>query len=265
MTRGSTDTAFAPAKVNLTLHVTGRRRDGYHLLDSLVAFADVVDVLTVERGDALTVCGPFADGVPTDDRNLIRRALRLAGTPRAVMLEKNLPHPAGLGGGSSDAAAVLRLVGACPDPAALLSLGADVPVCMTPRAQRMRGIGEILSPVPMPPLHAVLINPGVALPTGRVFAGLATTDNRPMDALPDAGPTLDWLARQRNDLEPPARQIAPVIGDVLSALREAGADIARMSGSGATCFGLWPSRALADKAAHELTLSGWWVRACTLI
>ncbi|SFJ00147.1 4-(cytidine 5'-diphospho)-2-C-methyl-D-erythritol kinase [Jannaschia pohangensis] len=258
---------FAPAKVNLTLHVTGRRADGYHLLDSLVAFADVGDGLSVSPGDALRVTGPFAAGVPTDDTNLIRRALALAGQPRAVTLTKALPHPAGIGGGSSDAAAALRLVGADPGVAALLTLGADVPVCMGARAARMRGIGGAVDPVTLPRLHGVLVNPGLAVPTGAVFARMATADNAGHGDLPhwpDATALTDWLSAQRNDLETPALAIAPGIADVLSALRQAGASLARMSGSGATCFGLWPSRIAAEDAAQSMARGGWWVQACSL-
>ncbi|MGB3556677.1 MAG: hypothetical protein WBA25_18780, partial [Jannaschia sp.] len=187
---------FAPAKVNLALHVTGRRSDGYHFLDSLVAFADVGDGLTAGPGDALSVIGPFAAGVPVDHTNLIRRALALAGTPRAVVLDKQLPHPAGLGGGSSDAAAALRLVGAAPTVADLLSLGADVPVCMDRRSARMQGVGEIVTSHPVPPLAAILLHPGVALPTAAVFARLASTDNPEIGLLPrrtDAADFIDWL------------------------------------------------------------------------
>ncbi|MEM7489140.1 MAG: 4-(cytidine 5'-diphospho)-2-C-methyl-D-erythritol kinase [Pseudomonadota bacterium] len=259
--------ALAPAKVNLALHVTGRRSDGYHLLDSLVAFADLGDVLHAGDGDALTVTGPFARGVPTDDTNLIRRALALAGTPRAITLEKHLPHPGGIGGGSSDAAAALRLAGADLSSDSLLTLGADLPVCTLARAATMRGIGEDVAPVAMPVLHAVLAHPGADLPTGRVFAGLATPDNLPMDPPPDdpdPAAWRTWIARQRNDLEAPAIAAAPDVAETLVALRDAGAEIARMSGSGATCFGLWPTRIAADAAAARLDRPGLWVRACSL-
>jgi len=258
---------FAPAKVNLTLHVTGRRDDGYHLLDSLVAFADVGDDLSVAQGDDLAVTGPFAAGVPTDDRNLIRRALAQAGMTRAVALTKNLPHPAGIGGGSSDAAAVLRLSGAELSTAQLLTLGADVPVCMLARAARMQGIGGDVTPLALPRLHGVLVNPGLAVPTGQVFGALDSPDNAGHGALPewsDATDLVSWLAAQRNDLEAPARLVAPGIAEVLTALEGAGAALARMSGSGATCFGLWPTRVAADAAARRLSRSGWWVTACSL-
>lgn len=258
---------FAPAKINLTLHVTGRRVDGYHLLDSLVAFADVGDYLTASVGDALTITGPFGPGVPTDDSNLIRKALRLVDAPRHVTLDKQLPHPAGIGGGSSDAAAALRLVGATPDVDALLTLGADVPVCFAARAARMQGIGERVTPVDLPPLHAVLVNPGLSVPTPQVFRALQTAENRPMGTLPDWQDAADftkWLGTMRNDLEPPAKTVAPGIDDVLTALRGAGAGLSRMSGSGATCFGLFADRQRAARAAKELVRPGWWVRPAVL-
>ncbi|MGB3407267.1 MAG: 4-(cytidine 5'-diphospho)-2-C-methyl-D-erythritol kinase [Jannaschia sp.] len=262
-----TGAGIAPAKVNLSLHVTGRRMDGYHLLDSLVAFADIGDHLTVTPGDGLTVTGPFAAGVPTDDTNLIRRALALAGVRRAVTLDKRLPHPAGLGGGSSDAAAVLRLVGANLTLEEVLSLGADVPVCLLGRAARMEGIGEIVVPVDLPRLSAVLVNPGVPAPTAEVFARLETRDNPAMSAVPRFLKRLDlirWIGQQRNDLEVAARNVQPIISEVLQALRASGAGLARMSGSGATCFGLYADDRAALSATSRLRRSGWWVAACTL-
>ncbi|WP_371157455.1 4-(cytidine 5'-diphospho)-2-C-methyl-D-erythritol kinase [Jannaschia sp. 2305UL9-9] len=255
---------FAPAKVNLTLHVTGRRADGYHLLDSLVAFADVGDDLYLSPGRGLTVTGPFAAGVPTDDRNLILRALSLAGVERSVRLDKHLPHPGGIGGGSSDAAAALRVLDVVPQTADLLRLGADLPVCLPAIAARMRGIGEVVEPVRLSSLHAVLLHPGVACPTGAVFAALKTTDNPGHDSMPTEDGVIDWLAAQRNDLERPAISVAPEIETALAALRDAGARIARMSGSGATCFGLFPTAQAAADGALALDRPGWWVRACTL-
>ena len=260
-------TVLAPAKVNLTLHVTGRRADGLHTLDSLVAFADLGDRLTLSPGDGLVVTGPFAAGVPTNDSNLIRRALAVAGRPRAVILEKRLPHPAGLGGGSSDAAAALRAIGARLGSEALMGLGADLPVCMVAAASRMRGAGERVEPIGLPPLAAVLVNPAVAVATGAVFAGLGRRDNAPMPDPPpfvNAMHAIRWLAALRNDLEGPARAIAPAIGIVLDTLTAAGADLARMSGSGATCYGLFADGAAARAAAGGLWPNGWWVRACTL-
>lgn len=262
----TTAEGFAPAKINLTLHVTGQRADGYHLLDSLVVFADVGDRLWYEPGPALSleITGGFADGVPADRRNLVWRAAEACGWTGHVRLEKNLPHGAGIGGGSSDAAAVLRDLGG-PGEAAV-ALGADVPVCLSPRPQRMQGIGEELTDVAgVPPLHLVLVNPGGHVPTPDVFRALAVKENTDMGPLPVFGTRsafLDWLMAQRNDLQTPALACAPDVQLALDALQ--GADLVRMSGSGATCFGIFPdcteARATAERIAHDH--SGWWVRAC---
>lgn len=256
-----TTEAIAPAKINLSLHVTGQRADGYHLLDSLVVFADVADRLWFEEGPQMriTVTGPFAQGVPSDTRNLIWQAAELAGWTGHIRLEKNLPHGAGIGGGSSDAAAVLRMFGGAERA---LMLGADVPVCLDMTPQRMRGIGEMLEPLtPLPELEIVLVNSGTVLPTGPVFAGLQSKQNAPMpDNLPDfetAEELCHWLQAQRNDLEPPAREIAPEISQVLEALDSA--LLARMSGSGATCFGLYQSGAAKHAAEIVKANPNWWV------
>jgi 4-diphosphocytidyl-2-C-methyl-D-erythritol kinase len=271
---------FAPAKVNLALHVTGRRADGYHLLDSLVAFADVGDDVIAEpgRGLSLQVEGPMAPGLAGEGDNLVLRAGRLLagqGTQGArLTLVKRLPVASGIGGGSSDAAAAVRALGrlwgaTMPDGAALTALGADVPVCMRARAARMRGIGEVIEPVALPPLDAVLVNPGVGVPTADVFRALASRDNPGLPALPDfadAGALVAYLRTCRNDLEAPAMAAAPVIGEVLAALRGSGALLARMSGSGATCFGLFPGTGAAAKAAGRISAErpGWWVAATVL-
>ncbi len=267
---------FAPAKINLTLHVTGRRDDGYHLLDSLVGFADVGDRLRLEPGPelALEVSGLFARGVPTDARNLVWRAAEGAGWRGRIHLDKHLPHGAGIGGGSSDAAALLKAVAGqgAEIPAELpLSLGADVPVCMAARAARMQGIGEGVTPTDLPPLHALLVNPGVHVPTGAVFNGLEMRENPPMpEALPaftGAEDCAAWLQEQRNDLEAPARRLAPEIDRTLSDLRDSRqALLARMSGSGATCFALYPTKKAAHMAAYEIGAEhpDWWCSAVTL-
>ncbi|MCT4555988.1 MAG: 4-(cytidine 5'-diphospho)-2-C-methyl-D-erythritol kinase [Pelagimonas sp.] len=261
-----TEPVFAPAKINLTLHVTGQRADGYHLLDSLVMFANVGDRLWVRPAQHmhLRVTGPFAHGVPTDRRNLCWRAAELFGEAVEITLEKNLPHPAGIGGGSSDAAAVIRAMEQLFDralPGDALTLGADVPVCLTPRAARMQGIGEAVSPVEMPNLQAILINPGVDLPTGAVFGRLHSKDNPAMSALPDPATLWNWLADQRNDLEPPAQAVQPVIKQVLAALETSSARLSRMSGSGATCFGLYDADADTAEIASQLQEKhrGWWI------
>jgi len=279
----------APAKVNLALHVTGRRGDGYHLLDTLVAFAGVGDRVTLRVGGdpgggpgadlatgqaPLTVAGPERAGVPAGPDNLILRAAALAPAPVPVTfrLDKVLPSAAGLGGGSADAAAALRglvaLGATMPGTAALAALGADVPMCVAGRPLRARGIGDVLDdPGHLPELPAVLVNPRVAVPTAEVFAGLACREGTPLPELPEAGwadaPALAaWLRRCRNDLEAPARRIAPAIGRALDRLAATPAcRLARMSGSGATCFGLYPDMPAAETAAALLRAErpGWWI------
>ncbi len=267
---------FAPAKINLTLHVRGRRADGYHLVDSLVVFADFGDRVRVSPaggGLRLRVNGPMAGGVPVGAQNLVLRAARLAGVENVeITLEKHLPVAAGIGGGSSDAAATLRALRRShglrlPDPALL---GADVPVCLLACSARMSGIGDKVVPVcGIPPLPAVLVNPGVAVRTPDVFAALKRRDGSPMPQLPAFGGVADcatWLAGQRNDLEAAAVGLAPVIGQVLDVLRGAGAALARMSGSGATCFGLFSGMEDARLAARRIAAArpGWWVRPVVL-
>ncbi len=256
-----TTEVFAPAKVNLTLHVTGQRDDGYHLLDSLVVFADIGDRLWFKSAPQMQieVTGPFADGVPTDRRNLVWQAAELAGWTGHITLEKNLPHGAGIGGGSSDAAAVLRAFGGADHA---LDLGADVPVCLKHTPQRMRGIGEVLESVEtLPELEIVLVNPRVVVPTGTVFSGLRSKQNEPMGdvlrSFGDAPAFCEWLASQRNDLEAPAREVAPEVRAALAALD--GALLARMSGSGATCFGLYTAGAAAAAARIAQAHPDWWV------
>lgn len=270
---------LAPAKVNLTLHVTGQRDDGYHLLDSLVVFADLGDRLVIRRAAApsLSVTGPMAAGVPPGSDNLVLRAARVMGVDLEIGLEKHLPSAAGIGGGSSDAAAVLRGAVALVPGLALpddngLSLGADVPVCLMARAARMRGIGEDVVPVDdVPLLYAVLVNPGVGVSTAVIFRSLTRKDNAPLpDVLPRWGNVDDlagWLAGQRNDMQAAAVAAAPVVGEVIAAIgATAGCKLARMSGSGATCFGLYADADAAARAAEALALRrpGWWVRAVRL-
>jgi 4-diphosphocytidyl-2-C-methyl-D-erythritol kinase len=279
---------FAPAKVNLALHVTGRRDDGYHLLDSLVVFAGVGDVLTVIGADGLTlsVGGPFALGVPTDGRNLVLRAAVMLADRHGIAargridLCKNLPHAAGIGGGSSDAAAALRLLSAhwgveCPGPddPAVLALGADVPVCLAaPRPQRMRGIGERVDPLPaLPPMALVLVNPRVEVPTAGVFARLDRRDNPPLP-VPRGGMDyrglVDWLRGTRNDLQAPVEALAPGVAEALALLRgQRQVDFAVMSGSGATCVGLTADIKAAGLAAAEISRRrpDWWVVAAPVL
>jgi 4-diphosphocytidyl-2-C-methyl-D-erythritol kinase len=262
---------FAPAKVNLTLHVTGQRADGYHLLDSVVMFADFGDHLRVAKAAemSLRVTGPLAHGVPEDARNLCWRAAEAFGEPVAIELDKHLPHAAGIGGGSSDAAAVLRAMEQLferPFSGDPLKLGADIPVCLHASAARMAGIGEDITGLSLPAVHAVLVNPRVDVPTPAVFKALPTKDNPPMGEIPRSE-SLAWLAAQRNDMEAAAAGLAPEIQTTLDALAQMPNQcLTRMSGSGATCFALFETRALADHAAQMLATQypNWWVQSATL-
>ena len=267
-------TDFAPAKVNLTLHVTGQRADGYHLLDSLVAFAGVGDSVTVAAAPALSlaITGPMGAMLPVTDDNLVLRAARVMAATAQITLHKVLPVSSGIGGGSADAAACLRALArltgqALPGPDQVLALGADVPVCLAGTPARMTGIGEALGPVPpLPAAWLVLVNPGVAVSTPAIFRALARRDNAPMPAsLPRLKTTADlaaFVAMQRNDLESPAIALQPVIAQVKTALTaQPGCMLARMSGSGATCFGLFADPLSANAAARALQAAqpGWWV------
>lgn len=282
-------TGLAPAKVNLFLHVGPLDRDGYHPLSSLVAFADVGDRVTIRPGPCgMVVTGPFARGVPDDDSNLVLRALtalgRKAGIGRPelhVTLDKRLPVASGLGGGSSDAGAALRLARDALaleiDDAVLadvaLEIGSDGPMCLFPQAAWAQGRGERLTPEPLlPPLPCVLVNPGVASPTGAVYraydAGPARKADRP--AAPgewSVAGVMDWLGQLRNDLQAPAVAAAPMIGTALDVMaRTPGVRLARMSGSGATVFGLFDDLEAARVAAAVIQADhpDWWV-ADTLV
>jgi 4-diphosphocytidyl-2-C-methyl-D-erythritol kinase len=281
----------APAKVNLTLHILGRRADGYHDLDSIVAFAGCGDLLAFEPGPklALSLDGATAETAgPTED-NLVLKAARLLQERVSGLrvgrfhLRKSLPVAAGLGGGSSDAAAALRALAqenalSLDDSRlkeAARACGADVLVCLDPHARVMTGIGDVLEPaLATPPLHAVLVNPRVAIPTPAVFArlGLAKgerTGAGPSPAPPEGGNLKEVIAALRsgrNDMQTAAQEIGPIVGDVLAALDESGALLARMSGSGATCFGLFEDRCASQSAAAALaqTHPAWWIRATML-
>lgn len=268
----------ARAKINLALHVTGRRADGYHLLDSLVAFADFGDVIRVEAADrlSLTVTGPMAAGLSAGPDNLVLRAAQVLGRGAAITLDKRLPVASGIGGGSADAAATLAALAALhgcdlPSAAQVLALGADVPVCLSGVAARMEGIGEKITPVSLPPAHLVLVNPGFGLGTADVFRAMTKRDNPPMPApqdLHDAQALAAYLHGCRNDMEPAALGLAPEIGAVIRALgRQPGCLLARMSGSGATCFGLFADSAKAHAAAEAISLSNanYWVQAAALV
>ncbi|WP_417770213.1 4-(cytidine 5'-diphospho)-2-C-methyl-D-erythritol kinase [Stappia sp.] len=293
---------LARAKVNYALHVTGRRADGYHLLESLVAFPELGDRLTLTpgtrpgsdaaAGPGLTAAGRFAADLGSNaggEDNLALRALRALdarlGAPAAgyrLHLEKDLPVASGIGGGSADAAAALLLgfelrTGRVPDApdldmlaALALQLGADIPMCLASRPALVTGIGERIAPLARFPAHAILlVNPGIAVPTPAVFSRLDRRDNPP---LPPTGYTgfadfdhlVGWLGETRNDLQDAAISLAPEIGDVLALLRrQDGVRLARMSGSGATCFALLETLAAAHALADEIGARHphWWVIA----
>jgi 4-diphosphocytidyl-2-C-methyl-D-erythritol kinase len=276
---------LAPAKINLTLRIVGRRADGYHELESLVAFADCGDRLTLTPGSetSLDVIGPFAGACGSGPDNLVlKAAAKLSEYVPGLIggqfrLEKLLPVAAGIGGGSSDAAAALRLLARANGLAlddhrlaqAAIAVGADVPVCLDPRARIMRGIGEILTdPLDLPRLPAVLVNPGVATATRDVFARFAAMPQHG-GALsdPPRADIIEFLRAQGNDLTPAALACAPAIGEVLDTL---GAlpqvELARMSGSGATCFALFATGEAARAAAERVREAHpeWWVAAATL-
>lgn len=282
---------LAPAKINLTLHVTGQRSDGYHLLDSLVVFAAAGDRLTlrVAGQTSLEVNGPEGAVVPVGDDNLVLRAAALFDDAPGVafLLDKHLPTASGIGGGSADAAAAYRgmmtLLSGESDvsmfaPARsrfaeqLVALGADIPVCLQSGTTRMRGVGEQLDPLAeVPTLYAILVNPRVAVSTPDVFAALPCKNNPPMalelPAFTGVHGLVDWLGDQRNDLQDPACHLVPEIRDVLDALEQDDACLlARMSGSGATCFGLYASREEAVQGAHDVAEENpdWWVCATKL-
>jgi 4-diphosphocytidyl-2-C-methyl-D-erythritol kinase len=284
---------YGRAKVNLTLRVVGRRVDGYHDLESVVAFADCADSLALAPGPELTLdtTGPLAEACGATSDNLVLKAARLLAERvdnlalGAFTLDKVLPVAAGIGGGSADAAAALRLLarlnGLAFDDARIeevaLKTGADVPVCLASRACDMTGVGETLLPLSLPKLPAVLVNPRVPVATKDVFAALGlrngqllvgVTDVIRAPAWPGEGASAgDWvnvLAGVPNDLERPALRVQPVIADVLSALRgNPGVQLARMSGSGATCFAIFSSASDAQAAAAKIVADhpAWWVHA----
>jgi 4-diphosphocytidyl-2-C-methyl-D-erythritol kinase len=276
---------FAAAKINLALHVTGRRGDGYHLLDSAVMFAaDAGDQLSVAAAGemGLTITGSFSEGLEADASNLVLKAAEALDKasggrlqPCHITLEKHLPVASGIGGGSADAAAALNALLAFNQielpadqlAAIALELGADVPVCLTSTACRMGGIGEEIEPWSnAPDIHAVLVNPRVAVSTAAIFKALALRPGQSagtgMGEMPPASQCLDWLAGCRNDLQPAACALQPVIGEVLDVIADLdGCRLARMSGSGATCFGLFDNAGTAGVAAERLreAYPSWWV------
>ncbi len=275
---GGVQGGCAPAKVNLHLHVTGRRPDGYHTLDSLVVFAGAADAVraTASPRLSLTLEGPEAGALAAEADNLVLRAARALAAAAgiapgaALTLSKHLPVASGIGGGSTDAAAALRLLSRMwgldwPEPRlaeVALPLGADIPACIAARPARMGGIGEVLSPAPsLPPCGILLANPRIALPTPAVFKARQGGFSAPA-MLPsgwrEAREMAQDLAGLRNDLEPPAIALCPAIADVLAALRGLpGCLLARMSGSGATCFALFADAGQAAGGAAGLP-AAWW-------
>jgi len=281
-------TRTAPAKINLALHVVGQRPDGYHLLESLVTFADAGDRIGISPAseDRFTVSGPFAGDVPLSGDNLVLRArdlLRahqvasgLDAPPVHIHLEKNLPVASGIGGGSADAAATLQgltalwnvTLNADERLAMALKLGADVPMCLDGRPLIAQGIGENLAAIDtFPAFPMLLVNPNKAVSTPAIFRTLITKNNPPMPPVKHARTKRDWLdvmQAMRNDLEPPARMLEPAIPAVSAALSATGASLVRMSGSGATCFALYAGDAERDAAALWLSQRhpDWYVLAC---
>jgi 4-diphosphocytidyl-2-C-methyl-D-erythritol kinase len=284
---------FAPAKINLTLHIRGRREDGFHLIESFVAFGDVGDEITVRSHDGfdLNLSGPFVRQLQNEDNNIALEAAKsfvngfrdcLPGVQ--VDLVKNLPIAAGMGGGSSDAAAVIRALAYLVDVTVsrtaagqlAIGLGADVTVCLDPQASFMSGVGNIVTPLPaLPEIHAILVNPNIKMLTGAVFAALAVPGAirrdeeglKPEHAFLDARDLVAFVGSCRNDLEAPALRMCPEISDVREALlAQDGCLLARMTGSGATCFGLFANSEQARRGAEDICkkASNWWVKPCRL-
>jgi 4-diphosphocytidyl-2-C-methyl-D-erythritol kinase len=266
---------LARAKVNLCLHVTGRREDGMHFLDSIVVFPAVGDVMEASTAGDLTleVDGPFGNELDAGDDNLVIRAAQLLSDKGAALrLRKNLPVASGIGGGSADAAACIRLLSDIwdvdvPTLERLTKLGADVPVCMAQLTTRMYGIGEKLAPLPaMPKFWIVLANAGQGVETGAVFGAMTSRDNAGLTNIPESFSTVEnlfiYLRAQRNDMQTSAIENCPVIADVLAAIEATrNCALSRMSGSGGTCFGLFSSEADAISAANEIRVNypDWWV------
>ncbi len=278
----------APAKINLALHVTGKRADGYHLLDTVVAFSGVGDTLTACTADvfSLTLCGRFGASLENGGDNLVLKAARLLSQRLAAdglapsggahfTLQKELPVASGIGGGSADAAAALIALAklwSLPETFDLKpvaqALGADVPMCLVSQPLQAKGVGDQINTVRLASdLFAVLVNPGFEVPTKAVFAGFGGRFGAPVSQLPASGMDTGWLAQQRNDLQEPAIRLFPQISDTLDALQQRpGLLLARMSGSGATCFGLFADATSARLAAREIALQrpGWWSVATIL-
>lgn len=287
---GATETIeAAPAKINLALHVTGQRADGYHLLETLVTFTEAGDVIRIRNADAdsFSISGPFGDLLRTGDggdnlvtraRDMLRDALASTGQPVRpvdIHLEKNLPVASGIGGGSADAAATLRgllrhwSAMIAPEKLASLALklGADVPMCLASRPLIARGIGEDIEALTdLPELFMVLANPLKAVSTPEIFRQLRNKANPHLPAHATIG-WMDFLTQSRNDLQPPAQALLPEIGEITGLLSEEGAALVRMSGSGATCFGIFHSFDAVKNAETSLRKKrpGWYFQATRTI
>ena len=273
---------IAHAKVNLTLHVVGQRANGYHELQSLVCLTEFGDQihLTPDVDFSFQVTGPYAAGIPVDDRNLVVQAAKFMAKKHSktldcqIILEKNLPMASGIGGGSSDAAAMMRALSQywsvpLPNADELMALGADIPVCMTTGLTLMEGAGEDLTQLSTAPnWGVVLVNPNVGVSTPAVFNALNSKHNPPMQDVAGNCVDIAWLGDQRNDLELPAMAMVPEVATVVDAISAAPQNqVARMSGSGATCFGLFADVVLAKAAASYLQKAypNWWVVATKLV
>ncbi len=277
----------APAKVNLYLHVTGRRSNGYHELDTLMVFTEMADRLTVTPSDSLSLAveGPFAGNLPADSEgNLVMKAARTLADAAGVeptgrmVLTKNLPVSAGLGSGSSDAAAALKALmrywripeGAVDLPAIGLGIGSDIPGCLAARSIFVSGTGDRIEPTPpLPPVDILLVNPGVQLSTKAVFEarkGGFSPEARFRKAPRDVRALADLMEERTNDLTDPATRLSPIIDEVLAAIGAApGCRLARMSGSGATCFGLFDDAETAIRAKGQLQRANWWCSVTRLV
>ncbi|NCZ64954.1 MAG: 4-(cytidine 5'-diphospho)-2-C-methyl-D-erythritol kinase [Rhodobacteraceae bacterium] len=272
----------AHAKVNLTLHVVGQRANGYHELHSLVCLTEFGDQIHLSPGAEFSfqVIGPYAAGIPVDESNLVVQAAKFMAQTHSksldcqIILEKNLPMASGIGGGSSDAAAVMRALSQywsvpLPNVDELMALGADIPVCMNKGLTLMQGAGEDVTQLSTAPNWGlVLVNPSVGVSTPAVFNALDSKQNPPMQNVAENCVDIAWLGDQRNDLEPPAKAMVPEIATVVDAISEIPlCQVARMSGSGATCFGLFTDIRRANVAADHLQQAhpNWWVVATKMV
>ena len=272
----------AHAKVNLTLHVVGQRANGYHELQSLVCLTEFGDQihLTPAADFSFQVIGPYAAGIPVDDRNLVVQAAKFMAEKHSktldcqIILEKNLPMASGIGGGSSDAAAVMRALTQywsvpLPNADELMALGADIPVCMTMGLTLMKGAGEDVTQLSTAPNWGlVLVNPNVGVSTPAVFNALNSKHNPPMQDVAQNCVDIAWLGDQRNDLEPPAMAMVPEVAAVVDAISATPhCQMARMSGSGATCFGLFANTKHASAAVERLqrTHPNWWAVSTKMV